>query len=238
LIRVALAQYQPHDAVSDNLALVSELMERAGRERIDLICFGRDFLGEEGLGDSEPLRHISRAAAGLDLEVLTGRLRIDRDRWAQSALIGKDGALLDWAGENEIKTMPTCLGATLALSEIQAYDDQTDRLAKELKPRVMVMQASAISLLELEAIKELAIDRSFNQAHLVLCVSGVGLCGTEDCLGASLAVFQGEILAEADTAAGELLMFSIDPEHFVEYDELRDPVIIPPLLRDKYGHRK
>jgi hypothetical protein len=235
LIKVALAQYQPHDLLSDNLVLASQLMERAQRDGVDLICFGRDFLGgDEGRG--EALEHLCREARQFDLEALTGRLRIDAARLAQSALIGKDGSLLDWTAEGEIKAMSTCLGATLALSEIQAYDDQTDRLARALKPKVMVMQASAISLLELEAIKELAIDRSFNQAHLVLCVSGVGLCGAEDCLGASLAVFQGEILAEADTSAGELLMFSVDPEHFVEYDELRDPVTIPQLLRDKYSH--
>lgn len=238
-MRVALAQYQPSAAVSANLDIIGRIVELAGGKNADLIIFSRDFLGD--LGESAlVMPDLQKLAKRFEVEILTGRVRIDGDALstavpAQAALIGRDGLLIDRVPAGEIKPLRACLGSTLVLSEEQAYNAGADRAALQFRPKVMVMQTGASSLLELEAIKELAIDRSYNQAHLVVCVSVVGRWRNEDYLGACLAVLQGEIVAEADANSGELVIFSVDPAKFIDYDELRDPVTIPELLKQKYG---
>ena len=234
MIRVALAQYQPAAAAPANLNLVGQIMERAGQEGVDIVCFSGDFLGDEPVPQARVISRLQELAKEFRVETLTGRIRLDDGELAQSVLIARDGLLIDWVPMGQVKPLRTCVGTTLVLSEEQAYSEEADARALELRPKVMVMQASANSLLELEAIKELAIDRSYNQAHLVVCISVVGRCRDENCLGASLAVLQGEILAEADTGASEIVLFSVDPAKFIDYDELRDPVIIPELLKQKY----
>ncbi len=233
MINVSLAQYQPASSIEENLDWVGRVMEQAGHENSDIICFSHDFLGP-AVDDGRALRVLREQAARYELEVLTGRIALSDGTPAQSTTIAPDGVLADWVPEGEIKTLETILGPTMVLSERQAYSAAVDVLAGELRPKAMIMQANAISLLELEAIKELAIDRSFNQAHLIICASDVGPCADEICLGTSLAVFQGEILVEADITARELVGFSVDMSKFLDYDELRDPVVIPELLRHKY----
>ena len=145
-----------------------------------------------------------------------------------------DGAVVDSVEPGVAKVMNGSLGPTMVLIERQAYDPAIDSVARELRPKVMLMQTNAISLLELEAIKELAVKRSYNQAHLIICASDVGPCADELCLGTSLAVFQGEILVEADVSAAGIVDFSVDMSKFLDYDVLRDAVEIPELLRRKY----
>ncbi|MDP1808627.1 MAG: hypothetical protein Q8L35_03720 [Actinomycetota bacterium] len=233
-MRVALAQYQPAAAVSANLDVIGRIVELAGEKNIDLAIFSGDFLGELGDEAAHAVPDLQDLAKRFNVEMLVGRVGI-AGLPAQAALIGRDGQLVDWVPAGEIRPLRPCLGSTLVFSEEQAYSAESDRLALQFRPKVMVMQAGANSLLELEAIKELTIDRSYNQAHLVICVSVVGKWREEHYLGAGLAVLQGEILAEAETAAGELIIFSVDPTKFIDYDELRDPVTIPELLRQKYG---
>lgn len=233
-MRVALAQYQPAAAVSVNLDAIGRIVELAGEKNIDLAIFSADFLGELG-DESAVVPDLQDLAKRFNVEILTGRVVMADGARAQAALIGRDGELTDWVPEGEIGSVRSCLGPTLILAEEQAYNAEADRLALQFRPKAMVMQVGANSLLELEAIKELAIDRSYNQAHLVICVSVVGKWREEDYLGAGLAVLQGEILVEAATSAGELVIFPVDPTNFIDYDELRDPVTIPELLRQKYG---
>lgn len=235
MIKVALAQYRPSESLDRNIDLVRSLTERAGQEGADLLCFSDSFLGFEADQRNSAVEQLLDFALRFNVEVVCGRVRLADKSWAQSVLVGRDGRLIDWVPDGDLKALRTCLGTTLVLTERQAYSPNTDLAALQLKPKVMIMQTSAISLLELEAIKELAIDRSYNQAHLVVCTSVVGECRDEVCLGTSLAVFQGEILAEADTGAGELVIFGVDPTKFIEYDELRDAVVIPELLRQKYA---
>ena len=234
-MRVALAQYQPAAAVSANLDVVGRIVELAGEKNIDLAIFSADFLGELGDEAAHAIPDLQNLAGRFNVEMLVGRVGMAGGARAQAALIGRDGQLIDWAPAGEIRPLRPCLGSTLVLSEEQAYSAEADRLALQFRPKVMVMQVGANSLLELEAIKELAIDRSYNQAHLVICVSVVGKWREEHYLGAGLAVLQGEMLAEAETSAGEVVIFSVDPAKFIDYDELRDPVTIPELLRQKYG---
>ena len=235
MIRVALAQYQPAPSPGANLNLVGQIVERVGQEEIDIVCFGRDFLGFGAADFEGALGRLRELAADGNVEMVTGRVGLPDGSLCQTVLIGRDGAIVDSVPDGEVKTIRTQLGPTLVLSEAQAYSNKADELAVELRPKAMIMQANAISLLELEAIKELAVARSFSQAHLVLCVSAVGRLGDENALGASLAVLQGQILAEAETGVSELLIFSVDPARFIDYDELRDHVTIPELLKQKYS---
>ncbi|MCK4267747.1 MAG: hypothetical protein KAX16_02845 [Actinomycetia bacterium] len=234
-MRVAVAQYEQAGSLDANFNLIRQITERAEQDGIDLLCFSGDFLGfDQDQPDS--LKTLLDLAREFEIEILTGELVATGGRRVQSALIGRDGVLIDTVPIGEIKSIRTCLGATIVLSQEQAYSEEVDALAGKLRPSVMVMQTTANSLLELEAIKELAISRSFNQAHLIICVSGVGRARDENFLGSSLAVFQGEIQVEADVDMGELLIFSVDLASFINYDELRDPVEIPELLKQKYSH--
>lgn len=237
MINVSLAQYHPVESIDDNLSWIERIMERAASEDQDIICFSHDFLGPN-IDDGTALRVLRDEVRRHELEALTGRIALAADKVAQSVLIAPDGTVIDWIPDGEVKTLETMLGPTMVLSEQQAYSAEADVQAGSLRPKAMIMQTNAISLLELEAIKELAVERSFNQAHLVICASDVGPCADEFCLGTSLAVFQGEILVEADITATELISFSVDMSKFLDYDELRDPVMVPELLRQKYvdGH--
>lgn len=230
---IALAQYQPTSSPDENLSIIERITAAAETGAFDLLCFSHDFLGP-GPDDGRALEFLSGLAARHKFEVLTGRCTLADGRHAQSVLIAPDGAVAGWIPLGVVTTLDTVLGPTMVLSEEQAYKPEIDARAAELRPRAMIMQANAISLLELEAIKELAIERSYNQAHLVICASDVGPCADEICLGVSFAVFQGEILAEADVDATELVGFSVDMAKFLDYDELRDRVVIPELLRKKY----
>ncbi len=233
MTKVSLAQYRPTEVLAENLRQVETVMERAGQAESDIICFSHDFLGPDD-DDGAALKVICEGARRHRLEVLTGRLALGPKRPVQSALIDADGAVVDSVEPGATKVMSSSLGPTMVLTERQAYDPAIDSVAHELRPKVMLMQANAISLLELEAIKELAVERSYNQAHLVICTSDVGPCADELCLGTSLAVFQGEILVEADVSAAGTVEFSVDMSKFLDYDVLRDPVEVPELLRLKY----
>jgi hypothetical protein len=232
LKHIGLAQYHPSESLEENLRWVEDIMERAGRENCDIICFSHDFLGPS-TDDGAALRTVQSAAKQNNIEVITGRIALSAEKVAQSVVIAPDGRLGDSIPLGEIKALETSLGPAMVLSEAQAYNPGTDELARKLRPKVMIMQTNAISFLELEAIKELAIDRSFNQAHLVVCASDVGPCAEEQCLGTSLAVFQGEILVEADITATDLITFTVEMSNFIDYDVLRDSVTIPELLRQK-----
>ena len=233
LTKVSLAQYHPTGALAENLRQIESVMGRAGRAGSDIICFSHDFLGPAD-DEGAALEVIREGARRHRLEVLTGHLALGPQRPVQSALIDADGAVVDSVESGVAKVMNGSLGPTMVLIERQAYDPAIDSVARELRPKVMLMQTNAISLLELEAIKELAVKRSYNQAHLIICASDVGPCADELCLGTSLAVFQGEILVEADVSAAGTVDFSVDMSKFLDYDVLRDAVEIPELLRLKY----
>ncbi len=235
-MKVALAQYEPDNSTAANLNIIRHICERAGQEGVDLLCFNKHFLGFKKDPDPTAVGKLQELAKEFEVEMLTGLvLDTAKGQSAQSALIARDGVLVDTVPVGEIKPVRTCLGPTLVLSEEQSYSGGADMLAIQLQPTAIVMQVDAISLLELEAIKELAIARSFGQAHLVICVSRVGKHGKETCLGTSLAVLQGEILVEADTDVSELVIFSVDTSKFIDYDELRESVAIPALLKQKYA---
>ncbi len=233
MTQVSLAQYRPTGVLAENLLQIETVMDQAGQAGSALICFSHDFLGPTD--DEGAAREVlCEGARRHHLEVLTGHLALGPGKPVQSVCIDPGGTVGDSVDPGGTKVINTSLGPTMVLTERQAYDPAIDPLARELRPRVMLMQTNAISLLELEAIKELAIERSYNQAHLIICASDVGPCGDEMCLGTSLAVFQGEILVEADVSAAGTVEFTVDMSKFIDSDILRDAVAIPELLRRKY----
>ncbi len=233
-MRIGLAQFHPQGEPIANLGEVEQIIERGGQAKIDLLCFSHDFLGPDVGELPDAVTTVRSLAARHDINILTGQIRTEAGDLAQSVFIERDGRASDWVPLGEIRGIETCLGSTMVLTEQQAYSPKTDISAARIRPRAMLMQTNAISLLELEAIKKLAVDRSFNQAHLVICASDVGQYADDTCLGNSMAVFQGEIIAEAETDAPELVDFTVDLSKFIDYDILRDSVVIPELLRQKF----
>lgn len=211
-----------------------------------MICFNQFFLGlVPNRYDKEIIGELVRAASSNSIAVVTGNLVInERDNEVSCAFIDSNGKLQAYGMETTSKAteqaisrmFDTALGPMMVLSGLEAYDSAVDSLIQEIKPKVILMQTSAVSLLELEAIKELAIERSHNQAHLILVTSIVGEFADQRFLGGTMAIMQGEIVDEVPNDTEGLLAVDIDPLHFVDYRILREPVTIPELLRQKLIH--
>ena len=245
-MKIALAQYRPGETVDGNLKLALEAGAKAASAGAELICYNQFFLGLiPPTYDARLIETLSQASKKNQLAAVTGNLVINSDSCeASSAYFDKNGNLAAFEPEKSAvckmepptELFETALGPMLVLEELEAYDGAIDASIQEVKPRIIVMQVSAISLLELEAIKELAIDRSYNQAPLVLTVSMVGEFAGQNYLGCSMAVMQGQILGEAAAAEDDLLIVNVDPTHFIDYRALKEPVTIPELLQQKLVH--
>ena len=245
-MKIAIAQYRPSESIDTNLDTVISLVDKAGKKNVDLICFNQFFLGfMEPLYNQKVINILSKAATKNNIEIVTGNLVINEsNKETSSAFFDRLGKLSAFDPEITATSMQdagsrlfnTELGKLMVLSELEAYDSETDSIAHKIKPEIILMQVSAISLLELQAIKELALKRSLNQAHLILTASMIGEFNNEQFLGNSIAAMQGEIIAEASSSGSELLITDIDPKRFIDYNELREPVTIPELLKQKLVH--
>lgn len=245
-MKIALAQYRPSENIGANLNLALSACGAAVKAGAELLCFNQFFLGMvPNEFDADLLETLSQAAKTNNLAIVTGSLVINAQSCkASSAFFNPDGKLDAYEPEKTAdcgrKSSPnlfiTKLGPLLVLDELEAYDSGIDSVVQQVKPKIILMQAGAISLLELEAIKELTIDRSYNQAHLVMTVSMAGEFAGQSYLGSTMAVMQGQILGEALTDSSDLLVVEVDPDHFVDYQVLREPVTIPELLQQKLVH--
>lgn len=133
-----------------------------------------------------------------------------------------------------LDTARTALGGVAVLSGVDCYSATV--LDKEVElPSVLVMQVSAASSLESEAIRELALARSEAQVSLVIVTALLGRVDSSELCGGTSIMLQGEVLAEAGDHA-ETLWADVDPADFVNLALLRHPVRIPELLRQKTEH--
>jgi len=132
-------------------------------------------------------------------------------------------------GRSPLVTTPTVLGELAVLTSNDCFVSPVLVPPGAKAPHVLLMQVSASSALEREAIRELALGRSEAQVSLVVVTSLAGQAGT---CGGSAIMFQGEVLAEA-ADEDEILMVDIEPDDFVDLALLRHPVPIPELLRQK-----
>lgn len=244
-MKIALAQYQPQEDYGLNRDLVCRYIGEAGAAGAAMICFNQFFLGMvRGKYDKTLLDTIASAACKNKIAIVTGSLIVNKHNCeATSAYFNEDGEITGIASEkrpvcglNGLELFETALGPMLTLTALEAYDSQVDNLIQELKPKVILMQSSAISLLEAEAIKKLAIDRSYSQAPLVLTVSMIGSFFKNDYIGCTMAVMQGQILAEAPDNTDTLLLVDADTANCANYQVLRKQVTIPELLRQKLIH--
>lgn len=245
-MKIAIAQYRPSESIDANLRTVVSLVSKAREKDAGLICFNQFFLGfVDSVYDQKVISALRKAAIDNNIEIVTGNLVVNKsDTEASCAFFDKQGKLHAFGPEITATSMQnassrlfdTKLGRLMVLSELEAYDSEIDSIIDDIKPEVILMQVSAISLLELQAIKELALERSLNQAHLILTASMIGEFNNRQFIGNSIAVMQGEITAEASSSDSELLVTNIDPDHFVDYNELREPVTIPELLKQKLVH--
>jgi len=244
-MKIALAQYQPKEDFNVNLDLALRYISEAGSAGAAMICFNQFFLGGfSNKYDKNLLDALAAAARENKIAVVTGNLVVNKKNCeATSVYFNASGKIDRVESENtpacgfsDLGLFNTSLGPMLALTAFEAYDSQVDNLIQELKPKVILMQCSAISLLEAAAIKKLAIDRSYSQAPLVLTVSMIGDFFNKEYLGCTMAVMQGQILAEAPDNVNSLLLVEADTANCANYQVLRKQVIIPELLRQKLTH--
>ena len=245
-MRIALAQYRPADNLDSALLMAVAACEAAAAGGAGLICFNQFFLGLiDQKYDARVIKSLSDTARRLQLAIVTGNIIIDENSCeASSAYFDAEGNLAAFEPEKTgacgwhkpITLFETPLGPLLVLSELEAYDSGIEPVIRELKPKVILMQVSPISLLELEAIKELTIQRSYNQAHLVLTAAIVGDFAGGRYIGGSMAVLQGRIIGEGAVDAVDLLIVDADLGQTVDYQTLRETVAIPELLRQKLLH--
>jgi len=245
-MKIAIAQYRPSESIDTNLETVINLVNKASKKDVSLIFFNQFFLGFiDSIYNQKVVTTLSKAATLHNIEIVTGNLVVNElNNEISSAFFDRKGNLSSFDPEITATSMQdarsrlfnTELGTLMVLSELEAYDSEIDSIIHEIKPEIILMQVSAISLLEQQAIKELALERSLNQAHLVLTASMIGEFNNRQFLGNSITVMQGEITAEASASDSELLITDIDPERFIDYNELREPVIIPELLKQKLVH--
>ena len=244
-MKIALAQYQPKEEFKLNIHLALRYIDEAGDAGATIICFNQFFLGiVPNKYDRRLIAALAEAAIKNKIAIVTGNLIINKNNCAAtSAYFNANGEITNIQSEktpacgfNAPGLFATGLGPMLALTELEAYDSQVDSLIQDIKPKVILMQSSAISLLEAAAIKELAIDRSYSQAPLVLAVSMIGKCLNKDYLGCTMAVMQGQILAEAPDSANILLLADADTANCANYQVLRKQVTIPELLQQKLTH--
>lgn len=243
-IRMAMAQQEPAADVAANLAAAGRTLEQAAALGAGLVCFNQFFLGLVDRFDPAVLASLQEAARRHQLEIITGNLVVSPDGCvATSAFIDNRGELIGFQPEASarcsrlpsLETYTTALGPTAVLSEVEAYDSRADATLNRESAQAVIMQANAISLLELEAIKALALNRSLGPASLIACVSLVGKFEDQRYLGSSLVAQNGEILTEGATERPDLIVADVDPDRFVNYRELREHVTIPELLRQKYN---
>ena len=244
-MKIALAQYRPSESIDTNLETVVSLASKASKKDAHLICFNQFFLGfVDSEYNQKVIAILSKVAQENHIEIITGNLVVNElNNKTSCAFFDLNGKLHAFDPELTANSkqdagsrlFDTGLGTIMVLSELEAYDSEIDSLAYKIKPEIILMQVSAISLLELQAIKELALERSLNQAHLILTASMIGEFNNKQFLGNSIATMQGEIIAEA-SAGSELLITDIDPNRFIDYNELKEPVTIPELLKQKLVH--
>jgi predicted amidohydrolase len=113
-VRIALANIQFPETREESVTLAEQAIERAGRERADIICFPECFVpGYRGLGRSGPppdARFLERAwsavaaaAARANVAVVLGTERLDGDALLASALvIDRDGTIVGFQDKCQI----------------------------------------------------------------------------------------------------------------------------------------
>lgn len=155
-------------------------------------------------------------------------------------VVSPNSAVTDWlpvggmrfSQPASIAIAQTPLGKVAVLHSLDCFAP-VELSAKEGEHALgLVMQVSAASPLELEAIRELALARSEAQTSLVIVASlsgGRGLCG-----GTAI-MCQGEVLAEAGDH-DEIVTADIDPADFVDLALLHHDIRIPELLKQKLEH--
>lgn len=131
-----------------------------------------------------------------------------------------------------LPTATTSLGEIAVLSSVDCFASNVLVAEGGAVPRALVMQVSAASALEREAIRELALRRSEAQVSLVVVTS---LTGQEDLCGGAAIMFQGEVLGEAGDGQ-DVVIADVEPGDFVDLALLRHPVQVPELLRQKIEH--
>lgn len=134
-----------------------------------------------------------------------------------------------------LETARTTLGEIAVLSSTDCFDRGVFPGGVGHLPHCLVMQVSASSALEREAIRELALARSEAQVSLVVVTSLWGSADSVELCGGTSIMLQGETLAEA-SEGDEALLADIDPADYVDLELLHHDVRIPELLRQKLEH--
>ncbi len=253
-MRVAVAQQQLEPTFELNMAKVSAMTKEAADRGAEVVCFGEFFLGEDidCSGLNSVYRFILDLGSRNSICVVSGSfpLELSDAHCDVSLMVDAEGHALGYQSKfnpnpwclaeircgDELGVFETPLGQTSILSGLDAIDPEVDEHLVREHPEALIMQLSPITELEREAVRELALKRSFGDANVVVVPA---LCGGGDrCLmGSSFVALEGEMIAEAGRGE-ELLTVDLDPLSYVRIESIREGAVIPELLLQKLAAEK
>ena len=253
-MKLAILQQKVLDDFDENLSSLTGKIEEAVGSGAEMVCLSECFAGRDISSKCyrKAMESLSQISSKYDIDIVTGGFLLSQpsgETEEVSAVINKKGEMTGLQkkinscfqrGEKESKNLTlidSCIGKLIILSQLDAIDDSLEEQIIDLEPDLILMQFSSVSFLELEAIKELALNRSLGETNVVVVVSLVGKVGSDTCLGNSFVAFQGEIMAEASDKE-YVMIVDIDPSRFLKFKSLRETFIVPELLKQKFEHER
>lgn|GEM_PF-5698215 len=254
-MKLAVIQQKILDNFDENLSSLSEKIKEAVSYGAEVICLSECFAGEDISPErgAKVLDFLSKVASKNKVSIITGNVIFSNPEGETkefSAVINRTGKIIGLqekisspfcsnkvTEDGKLNLIDTDLGKIIILSQLDCIDGSIEEEIISLEPDLIVMQFSSVSLLESEAVKELALSRSLGEANVVITASLVGKIGDRVCLGNSFIAFQGEIITEA--AGNESVMVvELDSSRFFKYKGLRETVVMPDLLKQKFERER
>lgn len=238
-MKLAVVQYELEDDPQKNLSTAEDMARRAAADGADVICMTEHFLGEDPVPEGDVVSWMCGLSRQLGSVLISGKLTGD-DGAEWVVAVDPEGHTLrrqqrgSVAAQPELGCFPLEGGRMVLLSGADAFNPQVSDLLYRTAPEIAVMQISARSFLEYEAFSELAINRSLGACTVCVLAATQGSLGGQPLAGKSIVAMSGEIVGEA-IEHNAVLAVDIDPEQYVRYAELREPVAIPELLLQKFA---
>lgn len=247
-LRIAVCQYLPSQSLDKSLSYVFKAIEESSRAEADLITFGEWFLGISAHKNAdEILNKIAQHCRKYRINAVTGNMPIIN----KAGYIEQRTAVIDSMGRTvslqkkinpyhmEIETISPghsvleieiSIGRLVVLNGLDAIDPYILHELEKMDINLLVLQINPSSSLEAESLKELALALSTNCSDAVI-VPSQGALRPES--GGAFVAYEGIILEEGYNKS-DIIIASVLSESFIGFRSLREQLLIPDLLRQKF----
>ncbi|MDO8886429.1 carbon-nitrogen hydrolase family protein [Candidatus Oleimmundimicrobium sp.] len=253
-MKLVIVQRGILDDFDENLSCLAAKIKEAAGSGAEMVCLSEYFAGKNISVKhcKRIIEFLSQLSSKYKIDIVTGNFLFSQPNGTVkevSAVINKKGKVAglqkkvnsylqkDEEKNKELVLITSNIGKIIILSQLDAFDDSLEEQLINLEPDLILMQFSPVSLLELEAIKGLALSRSLGETNVVVGISLIGEDNGDNYIGNSFVAFQGEIVAEASDKECVMIV-EIDSSRFFKYKNLKETVILPELLKQKFEHER